>query len=338
MNRRRFVLASLAVPLVLAGDALASTNQGIRDQASSMSRRVTLSPDDDPFTDSFDFHGGVHRAYILPELVDRIELPEGIAAVSAVGGEFATSAAAREAMDYLLADFTEDDPELGVATVDEVSIGRLGDDRSARSAAYDAGEFSAQAVVFGLTVIRKDRYLQALVAVAPGPVFPQLAHLAHTLDPRWPSANPWTMMPDLADVRPGMVLDVEEVWSPADEIVVAPMPGDEEPHLTFTVELLVSANSVRLGTAAGTCAGVGEFAPVDAGSTFEVRDQATAEVLTSATLSAGTLEPEACSWRIAVLGLEPRQAYDFVVGTTLVGEASYDEIAQGEVLRFEVGL
>ncbi len=231
----------------------------------------------------------------------------------------------------------------------EASVGRLGDERIGLATTFslDDDEFIEE-FTLGTIVVRKDRYLQILVGASTFGPLGQLAAIAGDIKSRWSSTEIWTIVPELADMPVGMVLDEEgefniEDLNPEDVSADDDANESENPEvreleagsLTFSVELLVTGLYLEADEAANTCSGAGFYDVVDAGSEFTIVDSETDELLYTAILSAGTLQASSCAWTIAVLGLPSRPGYEFFVGYRQIGSVRLEDVQSGETIKFE---
>jgi hypothetical protein len=265
--------------------------------------------------------------------------PGDLFALIGFGGEFDTVDHASRGLEAIAGSFAEDVDEETV----EVPVDPLGDERiglvtTLPASVEDAG---VDELAFGLLIVRKENILQVLIGISVSNTIDPVLAIARKVNPRWPSDDIWDAVPRLVDVPEGMVL-TEEIanWTLEDfgldfEAADPPAPL-EEGALGFTVEIRLGGLAMTPDADGAFCSGAGYYAVVTAGATFRVLELSTGVELMSALLSPGRLQESTCSWKIAVLGLPPRDAYDFRVGELSLGTARYDDIANGETLVFEL--
>jgi hypothetical protein len=282
-------------------------------------------------------------------------LTGGLMIAAGYGAEFETPDDASSAIDFLAELLVEtylEDVDGTPGNPVEASIGRLGEERlgQATMIRLDEDEFFEE-VVLGITLVRKQRFLQILMGGSSMGPLSQLAQISSDIDSRWPSDDLWSIVPELADMPTGMVLESEEEYSNSDPVRdVEPASDDgsfgasalkdvglEEDSLTFSVELRVSGLYLEADRTTDTCSGAGFYDVVDAGSELTILDGNTDELLYSAILSQGVLKQSSCVWTTAILGLPPRFEYEFFVGQKRMGTAKFEDIQLGETIRFEKG-
>jgi hypothetical protein len=294
----------------------------------------------------------VYRSFEASEAGFMDIMTGGLVIAAVIGIEFDAAENASRAVDLMAESFTElyaENVEGTASETVEASVGRLGDERVGMATTFrlDDDDFIEE-FVLGTIVVRKDRYLQVLIGASTMGPLSQLAQISEDLDSRWPSDDVWDIVPELADMPVGMVLDEEDEYSlenldqgedPVDDETSE--PDEPEPSeidggsLTFSVELRVSGLYLDANNEAGTCSGAGFYDIVDAGSEFRVFDRASHELLYSTILSKGTLQQSSCFWLVSVLGLPPRPDYDFFVGQKRMGMARYEDIQPGDTIRFD---
>ncbi len=257
-------------------------------------------------------------------------------------GEFDSPENAGRGLEFIAASFAEDVEEQTV----EVAVDPLGDERLGLETTFPAEvDTGVDEIVFGLLLVRKDHVLQILVGVAATSPIDDVLAIAHNVDPRWPSENLWDAVPKPADLPGEMIVTDTTHWTLVDfgldpeGDAPTPTPTREplaEGALAFTVELRLGGPAMATDSEGAFCSGAGAYAGVTAGATFRVLHLGADDELMTALLSPGMLQDATCRWQLAVLGLPPRDAYDFLVGDLSVGTARYTEITNGGVLVFEV--
>lgn len=242
MNRRALmtgILASFAAPSAVLPQATPEASPQATPEASPQATPVVMPEDIDALRDAMatptatpedsDTDDEIIR---LPGYVDSVTrsfwiadpgfdvLFGGLLGVAAAGVEFDSdddaSAAIEAAMDayedYVTGNIASD-PESQVTDFETVpvSIGRLGDERSARATTlFMEDEEFFESMVVVVAVIRKDRWLQMLVGLGVTGVTKPLVDIAEELDDRWPSGDLWDIVPTLDDMPPGMAIEDED--------------------------------------------------------------------------------------------------------------------------------
>lgn len=353
MNRRRFVLAS---GLVAACPALCHERTHAEKLDSSTQAtfaRQPLDADESDFTKAPGLVQAAFRSFEASQSGFMDIFTGGLIVAAGIGTEFDTLDDASRAIDFLAESLVEayiGRIEGTPGNTVEASIGRLGDERLglATTIRLDDDEFFEE-VVLGTAFVRKGRYLQVLFGGSTIGPLSHLAQISSDIDSRWPSDDVWDIVPELADMPVGMVLDSEEEYAVSTQDRERESTDDEDPRdaddpdeveieagsLSFSVELRVRGLYLETGMTGDTCSGAGFYDVVDAGAGFTVLDSDTDELLYSTTLSQGTLESSSCAWTIAVLGLPPRPRYGFFVGQKRMGTTAFEDIQQGATIRFE---
>jgi hypothetical protein len=338
MNRRRFMRmtgsAALVYPLGFTWNPVLQLFRLERPDASDVA-----GPANGDFAESL--VRGVARSYESPTF-NLADVPAGeLFAVIGFAGEFDSSDNASRGLDMIAAQFAQDVEEQTV----EVDVDPFGDDRRGLETAMPAADAEVGEIVFALLLVRKQHVLQILVGVSAESPMDDVLRVARRVDPRWPSNILWDAIPVPADLPGEMILTDSVSWTLEDfgldpeGDVPTPAPTREpveEGSLAFTVELRLGGLAMRPDGEGGFCSGVGSYAVFEAGATFRVRDLATGDELLTALLSRGMLQESSCSWKLAVLGLPPRDVYAFQVGDFPVGTARYEDIENGEVVVFEM--
>jgi hypothetical protein len=226
----------------------------------------------------------------------------------------------------------------------EVDVDPFGDERRGLEAIMPAEDAGIDGFVVGSLLVRKEHILQILVGFSAASPIDYVLDIARRVDPRWPSNILWEAIPVPADLPEGMILTDSVFWTledlgldPEGDASTSTREPLEEGSLGFTVELRLDGQAMRPDGEGTFCSGVGTYAIFEAGSTFRVLDIDTGDELITVLLSRGMLQGSSCSWKLAVLGLPPREAYDFQVGDLSVGTARYEDIENGEVMVFEMG-
>jgi len=353
MNRRRFALAGGLVSVFSTVCREGATARGIDGVSRTAPAFRVQGLEESAFTDAPGLVLAVHRVFEASQAGFMDILAGTLIIAAGYGAEFESPVDASRAIDFLAESLVEtftEDVEGTPGSVIEASVGRLGDERLglATMIELDDDEFYEE-VVIGTVFVRKDRFLQVLVGGSTMGPLSQLAQISTSIDPRWPSNNVWDIVPELADMPVGMVLDSEDEYASTtlgrgresienegssdaddrDELEI------ETGSLTFSVELRVSGLYLKEDATSNSCSGAGFYAVAKAGSEFKILDSDTDELLYSTILSPGTLEESSCAWRIAVLGLPPRSKYEFFVGLRRLGAANFEDIQQGEIVRFD---
>lgn len=345
MNRRTFLRASglaMSFPAVLRGTEIHGSIQPL-----AIAHRANQSADLDGVEDA------VYRSFEASEAGFTEILTGRLVFAVGVGVEMDTPDNASQAVDVLaesLIQFYADNVEGTPGETVEASVGRLGDERIGLATTFslDDDEFIEQ-FTLGTIVVRQDQYLQILVGASTMGPLSELAAIAEDVAARWPSDDIWDIVPELADMPVGMVLDEEgeydlgnlnrESDSPEDgpgEPEVSRATEIEAGSLTFTVELLVGGLYLETSESTNSCSGSGFYAVIDEGAEFSILDADADETVYLAVLSQGASTASSCAWNIAVLGLPPRSSYEFFVGQKRVGSASFEEIQPGGILTLEI--
>lgn len=346
MNRRRFVIASgmvAAYPALRQEWTIAQTiDDSIKTSPSAQDGDLA----DGPFADVPGLVQVVFRGFEASQAGFMDILTGGLMIAAGYGAEFERPDDASRAIGILstkLVDTYLDEVGGTPGNPVEASVGRLGDERLglATTIALDDDEFYDEVVV-GIVLVRKGRFLQVLLGGSSMGPLSQLAQISAAIDARWPSDDTWDIVPELADMPVGMVLDPEEEHALTTQDLEPESTDDgrdeteiEAGALTFSVELRVSGLYMETDSSTNTCSGAGFYDVVDAGSKFMVMGSDLDDLLYATTLSPGTLQQSSCAWTVAVLGISPRAEYVFLVGQKRMGTARFEDIQQGGIVRFE---
>jgi hypothetical protein len=346
MNRRQFVLASGLVAAYPALQHEWTSAQGIDDSTKTTPSAQDREATDGTFADVPGLVQVVFRGFEASQAGFMDILTGGLMIAAGYGAEFERPDDASRAIDILsttLVDTYLDNVEGTPGNPVEASIGRLGDERLglATTIALDDDEFYEEIVV-GVVLVRKGRFLQVLLGGSTMGPLSQLTQISAAVDARWPSDDAWDIVPELADMPVGMVLDSEEEHAFIIQDRERESTDDDRDEmeietgaLTFSVELRVRGLYLEADESMNTCSGAGFYDVVDAGSAFMVLGNGIDDLLYITTLSSGTLQQSSCAWTVAVLGIPPRAEYVFLVGQKRMGTARFEDIQQGEIARFE---
>lgn len=148
----------------------------------------------------------------------------GLIALIAVAVEFETEANASQGLDRLvdrgLALFqgnmatnekfeTDEEFEVVGTSTQEVSIGRLGDERLGTILTVEINNEFIDELVVVAAAIRQERWVQLLMGFGVSGVTTVLVDIAEDLIDRWPSDDLENMLPNLDDMPPGMAIVME---------------------------------------------------------------------------------------------------------------------------------